>query len=292
MHIALYGNHLRPEHLPVLKRMLTILEGKNIVLSVFGPLQSYLSEVLGFSIQVKTFKDRSGLAEDLRVLVALGGDGTTLRAAQLVGDSGIPILGINLGRLGFLAAVTTEQAEEALLKLVNRDFQIESRTILQAEVAGKLLGSDTGALNDITVMKKDSSSMVTIQTWINGSFFNTYWADGLIISTPTGSTGYSLSCGGPILLPESPSLVLTPIAPHNLNVRPVVIPDTAKLRLLTESRTQDYLLSLDSRSYTLPTNTVVEIHKGSYQIQLVRFEENSFMEALRSKLLWGLDKRN
>jgi len=292
MHIALYGNRLRPEHLPVLKRLLSLLKGKNISLTVYSPLVAYLNEVLGYSLEAGTFKGREELNKDIGVLISLGGDGTTLRAAQLVGDSGIPILGINLGRLGFLAAVTTEQVEDALHKLINRDFQIEPRTVLQAEVSGKLLGTDTGALNDITVMKKDSSSMVTIQAWVNGSFFNTYWADGLIISTPTGSTGYSLSCGGPILLPESPSLLLTPIAPHNLNVRPVVIPDTASIRLLTESRTQDYLISLDSRSYTLPTNTAVEIRKASYHIHLVRFEENSYMEALRSKLLWGQDKRN
>jgi NAD+ kinase len=226
------------------------------------------------------------------MLVSIGGDGTILEAARMVGNSGIPILGINNGRLGFLSSTPHEDTAAALNRLTQGDFIIEQRSLVQVSTSVNLFGKDNFSLNEITVHKSAKSSMIVVHAYLDGAFLNTYWADGLIISTPTGSTGYSLSAGGPILTPNSQSLIITPIAPHNLNVRPLVIPDNQHITLSVEGTAQDHLISLDSISCPLKPALTLDISKADFSVGLVRFHPEDYFNTLRSKLMWGIDRRN
>ena len=228
------------------------------------------------------------------LLVSIGGDGTILRAATYVRDSGIPILGINAGRLGFLAKVQKENIETFLQIVLKKEYTLSKRTLLSLECSSENEQIDelNFAMNEITVSRKDTTSMITIDTSLNDEHLNSYWADGLIISTPTGSTGYSLSCGGPILTPDVKGLVITPIAPHNLNARPLVIPEDTEIKLKVSGREEQYLVSLDSRIATLNNNAVLTIRKTPFKINMVEIPDETFLKTLRNKLLWGEDKRN
>jgi NAD+ kinase len=227
-------------------------------------------------------------------LISIGGDGTILRAATLIRDSGIPILGINAGRLGFLATVQKENIDEFLQVVIEKKYTISKRTLLSLSCgpSNEALQDINFAMNEISVSRKDTTSMITIDTYLNGEFLNSYWADGLIVSTPTGSTGYSLSCGGPILTPDVKSLVITPIAPHNLNARPLVIPDETEIRLKVSGREEHYLVSLDSRITSVKNESILTIKKTPFEINMVELPEETFLKTLRTKLLWGEDKRN
>jgi NAD+ kinase len=228
------------------------------------------------------------------MFISIGGDGTMLRAATYVRDKNIPILGINAGRLGFLATVQQESIETLLPLIFKNEYKVSSRTLLSLDYEG-MSNNDKDldfALNEITISRKDTTSMITIEVKLDGDYLNAYWADGLIISTPTGSTGYSLSCGGPLLIPEVNSLVITPIAPHNLNARPLVIPDNTQLELKVSGRESHHLISLDSRIITVDIETTLHIRKTGFKINLVEFHEEKFTKTLRKKLLWGEDKRN
>jgi NAD+ kinase len=224
-------------------------------------------------------------------LVCVGGDGTILDAVQITGDSQVPIIGVNAGRLGFLANVTTDGFKNAFNDLKNGQYSIDKRSMLQLESNANLFDFNY-ALNDFVLHKKETSSMITVHAFVNGEPLNSYWADGLIISTPTGSSGYSLSCGGPILFPKSASLVVTPIAPHNLNVRPIIIPDDQVLSFEIEGRSSQFLATLDSRSVTIDETAQIAIRKADFGVNLVRFEGDSFLKTLRNKMLWGMDNRN
>jgi NAD+ kinase len=224
--------------------------------------------------------------------VCLGGDGTLLQALTLVRDSGIPVLGINTGRLGFLASIDYGEIDRAVQAFVQGHYTLDHRTLLQIDSAPKLFDECPWAINDATILKRDSSSMITIDTFLNGDFLNTYWADGLIISTPTGSTGYSLSCGGPIVFPHSGNFILTPVAPHNLGVRPVVIPDEAVLSFEVRGRGEQFLLTLDSRHEVIRQQHEVAVRKAPFQLVLVHLNDYSFLSTLRRKLAWGRDFRN
>ena len=228
------------------------------------------------------------------MLISIGGDGTILRAATLVQDSGVPILGVNAGRLGFLATVQIENIENSLEKVLKKDYILSKRSLLSLSCTPKNpdLIDLNFALNEVTVSRKDTTSMITIETHLDGEYLNSYWADGLIISTPTGSTGYSLSCGGPILTPEVSSLVITPIAPHNLNARPLVIKDDTIINLKISGREDEYLVSLDSRITSVTNETILHIKKSPFEINLIEFKEESFLKTIRKKLLWGEDRRN
>lgn len=226
------------------------------------------------------------------VLISLGGDGTILESANIVGSSGIPILGINTGRLGFLSHVGQDEVDQAMEKLNSRSFQVEDRMLLNFEFAENPLTPKNFALNEVALLKTDSSSMIVIHASVDGAFLNSYWADGLIISTPTGSTGYSLSCGGPIIEPGSDNIILTPIAPHNLNVRPLIIPSTAKLQLKTDSNNERFRVSADSRSCIVSAGTELNIERAEFTTRLIRFSETDYFQTLRSKLMWGIDSRN
>ena len=226
-------------------------------------------------------------------MITIGGDGTLLRSITYVRDLEIPIMGINSGRLGFLATISQKKLNSELIKVLEGNYKLEERSLLQVEVENYSNFSDFNyALNEVSVGRENTTSMIEIKTNLDGEYLNTYWADGLIISTPTGSTGYSLSCGGPIMTPTSKTFSITPIAPHNLNARPLIISDETKIELSVEGREESHLLSLDSRIISLKNNTKINIKKADFKIKLASFSENSFYKTLRSKLLWGEDRRN
>jgi NAD+ kinase len=230
--------------------------------------------------------------QGIDITLTLGGDGTMLKAANLVSKHGIPIIGINLGRLGFLSSIEKTKINEAINKLKNGLYKIEERSMIELKCNYPLFDGNQYALNDFTLHKRDTSSMITIHSFINGTYLNTYWADGIIVATPTGSTGYSLACGGPIIFPESNSFVVTPIAPHNLNVRPIIINDDVEISFEIEGRADNFLCTLDSRYETITDEYKISISKSSYSTKLILLEGSSFGKTIREKLLWGLDKRN
>jgi NAD+ kinase len=252
----------------------------------------YKEEIL--KKEYKTFAKHTELDSSFDILLSIGGDGTILRAATFVRNSGIPILGINAGRLGFLATVPQDNITEFLQLVLEKKYSISPRTLLSIESTTKNVDFENinFALNEITVSRKDTTSMITIETALDGEYLNSYWADGLIVSTPTGSTGYSLSCGGPVIMPNAKSLVITPIAPHNLTARPLVIKDNTVVSLKISGRENQYLVSLDSRITTVDNETILTIKKTDFKINMVEIHEETFLKTLRKKLLWGEDKRN
>jgi len=230
--------------------------------------------------------------DSIDCMISLGGDGTLLDTVTFVKDTGIPVLGINYGRLGFLANIGKEELQSAIEALVNRQFVTDKRTLLHLDANIPLFGDTPYALNEFSLHKKDSSPMIKIHTYLNGELLNTYWADGLIVATPTGSTGYSLSCNGPIVFPDSASFVITAVSPHNLNIRPIIIPDNNIVSFEIEGRTDGFICTLDSRKETVPKEVQIAIKKEEFGINLIRLNENNFLQTLRNKLSWGLDKRN
>jgi NAD+ kinase len=239
-----------------------------------------------------TFSNPEELCEMADMVLSLGGDGTFLKSAVYVKDSNIPVLGINMGRLGFLANVSKDLIAQAFEKIRNQKYHFEYRSLLEVKTSNNLFGKDNYALNELTIHKKDSASMISIEVDVNNKHLNTYWADGLIISTPTGSTAYSLSCGGPIITPETPVLVITPIAPHNLNVRPVIIGDDVTIKVRVNDRNNSHLLTLDSRSEVIDNSYELTITKAPFNIRTIQFSDQYFFDTIRDKLLWGLDRRN
>jgi NAD+ kinase len=294
MKVAIYGQYYQNSTEPIIRDIFVFLNKNNVEMVIEADFLKLLYEKKIVQKEYKTFSSYAELNSSFDMLISIGGDGTILRAATLVRKSGIPILGINAGRLGFLASVQKENIESFLQFVIDRKYTISSRTLLSLSCSPK--NSDfkdlNFAMNEITVSRKDTTSMITIETYLNGEYLNSYWADGLIISTPTGSTGYSMSCGGPILTPEVKSFVITPIAPHNLNARPLVIPDKTEIRLKVSGREEHYLVSLDSRIASVKNESVLTIKKTPFKINLVEIPEETFLKTLRNKLLWGEDKRN
>jgi len=239
-----------------------------------------------------TFNSSDDLNSSIDCMISLGGDGTLLDTVTLVRDSGIPVLGINYGRLGFLANLGKEDIHTAIDAIANRKYVLDKRSLLHLDANIPLFGQTPYALNEFSLHKKDSSPMIKIHTYLNGEFLNTYWADGLIVATPTGSTGYSLSCNGPVVFPDSSSFVITPVAPHNLNIRPIVVPDNTIVSFEVEGRTDGFLCTLDSRREIVTKEIQLAVKKEAFDITLIRMNENNFLQTLRSKLSWGLDKRN
>lgn len=292
MTIALYARPVKDNHADYVKTLSTRLNKENITLVIHSVFFAYLKKEYGFNLEIPTFTSHADLKKlKPDYLISLGGDGTMLETVDLVRETGIPVLGVNTGRLGFLASVYKEDFTEAIDKLINKKFTLDVRALLQLQSPKNLFELNV-ALNECTLVKKDTSSMMSIDVTINGVFMNSYWADGLIISTPTGSTAYSLSCGGPLLVPTSESFILTPIAPHNLNVRPVVICSSSEISLKIRGREKQNLISLDSRLATLQTEEEVVLKKAPYNFNLINLEGQHFFNTLRNKLMWGLDKRN
>ena len=244
------------------------------------------------NLGIKTISTLDGVKQKIDCLICFGGDGTILNAATIVKNREIPIVGINTGRLGFLAAISKNELSSLMDKLIKRKYTLSNRSLLSVEASqGKF--NFPFVLNEISVSSKKNTSMINIKVFLNDEYLNTYWADGLIISTPTGSTGYSLSCGGPIVMPESNNFIITPIAPHNLNVRPLVVSDENIIRVeILDNNNRDFLLSMDSRNQYVQNNTAIIIKKATYNIKLIQLQSTTYSKTLREKLLWGLDKRN
>ncbi len=256
----------------------------------FEQLKAAKVEHISILTPIATYEEL--LMADVDFAITLGGDGTILSAIQLLRDSGIRILGINLGRLGFLTTANSEQANDAIKHLISGDFALDPRRLIRLESDPGLFPDFPYALNDFTIVKRDTSSMIIVHAYMNGDFLNSYWADGLIISTPSGSTGYSLSCGGPIIFPNSGNFVVTPIAPHNLNVRPIVLPDSATLSFEIEGRAESFLCTLDARFAPVTSTHKIMVKCAPFRVNLVRLYDYTFLQAIRSKLSWGFDTRN
>jgi len=293
MKFAIYGQAYKAVTANIINRLL--IEFRKIGAAVVFETNYYALLLDNHIIEdsFETFTDNTNLPDDVNFFISIGGDGTMLRAANFVKSKNIPIVGINAGRLGFLANIQQDAIEHLILKLINNDFEISKRTLLTLnnEHAAKQFKINF-ALNEITISRKNSTSMISIKTYINDEFLATYWADGIIISTPTGSTGYSLSCGGPIITPNSSCLVITPIAPHNLTTRPLIINDNSKIKMQIESREPEFLVSVDSETQALPNDTEINICLASHTVNMVVFPGVTFLKTLRNKLLWGEDVRN
>jgi NAD+ kinase len=288
MKIFLFGQKLKPEDLTHIQSLLTKLKEERAQVWIYEPFLEQL-EIGNFN----TWSSEKDIEKEKpNFFITLGGDGTILQAICHIRHHQIPILGINLGRLGFLASTEKKLISDAIHQLMKGMYEIEDRTLLQLESNPALFGEVPIALNDFTILKRDNSSMITIHTFINGDFLNSYWADGLIVATPTGSTGYSLSCGGPIIFPNSNNLVITPVAPHNLNVRPVVIPDSSILSFEVEGRTDNFLCTLDSRYEVITQHHQIAVRKCEFKVKLVQLQPVSFLKTIHEKLHWGLDQRN
>jgi NAD+ kinase len=292
MTIAIFGKVYSDDLFTFYNSLFDELNAQKYSLMIHEELWSYVSNRFVFSHGTIVFRESHEMIGKADYLFSIGGDGTLLNTIILVRDSGIPILGFNTGRLGFLSGISREEISETLKAIASGDFVLDRRSLLSLEGPKGLFGQDNFALNEITLHKKDSSLMVNIHAFVNNLYLNTYWADGLIVATPTGSTAYSLSCGGPILTPDSENIVLTPIAIHNLTVRPIVIPDSSQIRLKIEGRDANYLVTLDSRSESIDSSTELIIQKAGFCINLLQLKHKNFFGTIREKLMWGLDKRN
>lgn len=293
MLVALYNRTFEPEDIPMLQRIIHKLEGYELKLIFFSDFYQRIKDhIMLRTAPQLVFTGRADLPSQTDMVISFGGDGTMLDTVTFVGNSNIPIIGINLGRLGFLAAISEDEVDDALSSLVQGSYTIEKRSLLHLDANVPLFGSTPFGLNEFTIHRKDSSSMIKIHTYLNGEFLNTYWSDGLIVATPTGSTGYSLSCGGPVVFPQASNFVITPVAPHNLNLRSIVVPDDSIISFEVEGRSDTFLCTLDSRSETITSETQLAIRKESFTISLVRPHEHNFLKTIRQKLYWGIDKRN
>ena len=292
MKVAIYSRVLEEDQTEDVKRLLDRLSENHITPVLADTFYQQLKNHVDFKEEPLLFSSTHELNEQYECLISLGGDGTLLDTVTLIRDKNIPLLGINFGRLGFLASIGREELELAVASLVNHTYVKDERTLLHLDSNIPLFGETPYALNEFAIQKQDTSSMIKIHTYLNGAFLNTYWADGLIVATPTGSTGYSLSCSGPIVFPDSGSFVITPVAPHNLNVRPIVVPDNNVISFEIEGRTDTFLCTLDSRKEIVQKKVQLAVKKEDFTINLIRLNENNFLQTLRNKLSWGLDRRN
>jgi len=293
MNLFIYSEKLKPENKAIVKSFLQSLHAAGINLFLFN---KYVDELKGIASDLplyhvisthKQFKEAK-----INYTITLGGDGTILSAVRIIQDSLVPIIGVNMGRLGFLSSVEKHKMPDIIDAVLSNNVHLEKRSLLKLSSNRPIFNEASYALNDFTLHKRDTSSMITIHVSVNDKFLNSYWADGIIVSTPTGSTGYSLACGGPIVFPESGNFIITPIAPHNLNVRPLIISDNATIKLRVEGRSENFLCTLDSRYETITDEHEITIRKNDFEIVLATLEDINFMKTIRNKLMWGLDKRN
>ena len=292
MRVAICGQKVNKQTIEDFQKVLSILSdfGWKVVLE--EDLKSHLISKAGISDTYEIFKNHKDFNSGIDLAISMGGDGTFLKTVSYIRNSGVPIIGINTGRLGFLANISKDQIFEALSQVREKKYEFERRSLLRVLTDDDLFGDDNFALNELTLYKKDTSSMITVHASLDNKYLNSYWADGLIVATPTGSTAYSLSCGGPIITPGCQVHILTPIAPHNLNVRPMVVPDHLPISLEVEGRDRTYLLSLDGHSKSIRQGEKVIVNKAEFRINVVKFENNNFLDTIRNKMLWGIDTRN
>ncbi len=292
MKAAIYSRVIEDEQRKDIQLFFDELANQKIKPVIFKPFFEEIKDKINLPPDTSAFSLSEDLTDEIEFIVSLGGDGTLLDTITLVRDKKISIMGINFGRLGFLASIGREEVQKAVKAMSQRTYVVDKRTLIHLDASIPMFGNVPYALNDFSIHKRDVAAMIKIHTYLNGEFLNTYWADGLIVATPTGSTGYSLSCNGPVVFPDSGSFVITPVAPHNLNVRPIIVPDNNIISFEIESRTDQIICALDSRREVVSKNVQLAIKKESFDINLVRLSENNFLQTLRNKLTWGLDKRN
>jgi NAD+ kinase len=292
MKVAIYSRIIEETERREVQQLFDELQRRKIQPVMYLPFYERIHNVFKFPENLLFFRHSNDLDESVDFLISLGGDGTLLDTIAFVRDKDIPVIGINFGRLGFLASIGKEDMITAVEALVNRTYVADKRSLIHLDASKPLFGEVPYGLNEFAIHKTDTSPMIKIHTYLNGEFLNTYWADGLIVSTPTGSTGYSLSCGGPVVFPESDSFVINPVAPHNLNVRPIVVPDDNIISFEVEGRAENFLCALDSRKEIVDKNVQLAVRREKFNVSLVRLNENNFLQTLRNKLSWGLDQRN
>jgi NAD+ kinase len=293
MQIAVYGRHAKKEAMPVVQQLFTLLDERKIKYYIYDGFYGQLNGSIRFQKTPEIFSHHDkNIAKEIDYMLSLGGDGTLLNTVTLVKNSNIPVLGINIGRLGFLATIGKNEIISCIDALELGTYSRDERTLIHLDSSVPLFNGNNYALNEFTIQKKDSSSMITIHTYLNGEFMMSYWADGLIIATPTGSTAYSLSCGGPIIFPASGNFVITPVAPHNLNIRPIVVSDESVISFEIEGRAENFLVSLDSRYESIDSTVQLAVRKEDFTFSLLRLHEQNFLDTLRNKLGLGYDQRN
>lgn len=292
--VGIYGQFYHTNSELYIEELLNVLDRKDIEVVIEEEFLKLIDENKSIEKEYTQFGTFRELDESFDLFISVGGDGTILKSVNYIRDLDIPVVGINTGRLGFLATVNKEEIRSTIARILNNEYSISERSLLciKTEPEEKDLCTNNFALNEIAVSRKNTTSMITIETWLDDEYLTAYWADGLIVSTPTGSTGYSLSCGGPVITPSTKALAITPIAPHNLNARPLIIKDNTKIVLKVSGREDDYLVSMDSRIASLKNNTTVIIEKAPFKIKMVEFTGDTFLRTLRKKLLWGEDRRN
>ncbi len=291
MKIGVHGKEFNRQSAAFIELIFGLLDQHQADLYVSEKFEPFLNGAAFRKYRWKTYRAGSSLKK-LDVLLSIGGDGTLLESVTHIGAAETPIMGINTGRLGFLATISKEETEHAIQVLFQRNYTIDKRAMLRLESNNKLFGNQNFALNDCTILKKDTSSMITVHTYIDGEFLNSYWADGIIVSTPTGSTGYSLSCGGPLVFPRSGNFIITPVSPHNLAVRPIVVADTSELSFEIEGRSKKFLVTLDSRTASVDASARLKVKKENFKAHLIQLKGQHYFKTLRQKLNWGLDIRN
>lgn len=292
MNVAIYGPKITKENNVYFKEVLDTLAafGWNPILE--KNLKSQMVKKMNVSNKMDEFSSHSDFHKGIDLAMSIGGDGTFIKSVGFVRDSGVPILGVNTGRLGFLATISKDQIHSTMEQVKQKKFEHQKRSLLRIDTEENIFGEDNFALNEVTFHKKDTSSMLTVHAYLDSNYLNSYWADGLIVATPTGSTAYSLSCGGPIITPGCQVHILTPIAAHNLNVRPMVVPDHMPIKVSIEGRERKYLISLDGNSKNIREGEEVLVTKAEFMINVIKFEENNFLDTIRNKMMWGIDKRN
>jgi len=292
MKVAIYSRVMDDEQRQDLQLFFDELAKQKLQPVIFHPFFEQIKKTISVPADAEVFYAPEEITAEIQAIVSLGGDGTLLDTVTLVRDNDVPIMGINFGRLGFLASIGRDEVQAAIKSLVNHSFVVDKRTLIHLDSNLPLFGNTPYGLNEFAIHKQDIAPMIKIYTYLNGEFLNTYWADGLIVATPTGSTGYSLSCNGPVVFPDSGSFVITPVAPHNLNVRPIVVPDDNIISFEIESRSEQVICALDSRREMVNKDVQLAVKKESFSLSLIRLSENNFLQTLRNKLTWGLDKRN
>lgn len=292
MNIAIFGRKVTKQNAEHYSEILGILKdfGWNPVLH--KDLKDLLVKKIGIPTSTDEFESHNDFKSGIDLSLSIGGDGTFIQNVKFIRDSNVPVLGINTGRLGFLANISKDDIQIAMDLVHQKDFVHQRRSMIRVETEHNIFGDENFALNELTLQKKDTSSMITVHTHLEDKYLNSYWADGLIVATPSGSTAYSLSCGGPIVTPGCQVHILTPIAPHNLNVRPMVVPDHMPIKLTIEGRNRNHLISLDGISKNIRQDETVTVRKADFLINVIKFEDNNFLDTIRNKMLWGNDKRN
>jgi NAD+ kinase len=292
MNVAIYGKKINKQNAKHYVQFLAILQDFGWKAILEKDLKEQLIKKVGIASNYEEFSSRAEFKSGIDLAFSIGGDGTFIKTVSYIRDSGVPILGINTGRLGFLANISTDTLEETMELVRTKNYVYQKRSLLKIETESNIFGDENVALNEVTLHKKDNASMITVHASLDDLYLNSYWADGLIVGTPTGSTAYNLSCGGPIVTPGCQIHLLTPIAPHNLNVRPMVVPDHMPIKLSVEGRERSYLISIDGDSKSISQGEEVVVRKAEFMINVVKFKDNNFLDTIRNKMMWGLDMRN